>query len=408
MKKYFFKWFGIIFILVLLPIVLIWCTSTVNNNEQNDSLVDENKTPTITTLAAPIPRWENNLIVWDTIKNATSYKLSINNKEFSTTDNFFNLGISDTPTEYAIKVKAIGNNKTYISSEYSQAINIQSKQLRAPYAAVSSIDHTFRLSSDTTSSGSMILTFPDETDFINLYVNDVLYVCDYESNLIIKHNDLHNHIELIINSSMCKAGENELKIQACSYNALYLDGVFLTTKVYKNFPLNNVKVKDGKIEFGSSGMVYSEKYYSNCGFGNVTIPVINHGDYYSDYLDSDPVYIDVYRIRPLNISRVEYKLNQNTYEYECSALLNNDTTYSSTSSGFDYNKLEIIIYVGTFNENYYIQILDVGNLHINNHLKSIDFSVDALMVINKITFRLYNSEHPEYVSSIKTIQVLQL
>lgn len=369
MKKFLFLF---CFLAILLcPLIMVGCSDKESPNNNNPPIT-ENPIQ----LTQPDPVWKNNLVCWDKIDNATSYLITVNDQEFSTAENFYELAIDNIPQTYNIKVKAIGDNKSYLNSNYSDILTLQSKQLSTP--GIYNGDHTFWVNSDH-SSGTIEFTSFENTDFIKLYVNEDIYT--YEKTDVV-----------VISSNMCKAGKNTIKIQACSNNKLYLDSEFLTDVVYKEETPTQVRVENGNIVWGFPSITYNVKY-DGLGYGNISVPVINYG--YMQSLNSDPVYIDVYRIKPLDAYKVDYVYSSQQYIYECFTTLKNDLN-ADTSDGSDYNKLEIVVY--TNQEQKYTFDLNTAQIY-----KTITFSVPALFHIEKVTFKLYNSEHPEYVCSITTI-----
>jgi hypothetical protein len=228
--------------------------------------------------------------------------------------------------------------------------------------------------------GSIKFTTSSVADIIKLYVNDKLYTYNSTN-------------ELIITSEMCEPGKNVIKIKACSSNKLYFDSDYFQTEVYKESTPTNVRIKNGKIVYNIIAIEYQSKYYDYLGYGNICIPVIEHG--YMNSLNSDPVYINVYRTKSISAYRVNCNLDQELFEYQCSVSLDNDLSLDTTA-GADYNKLEIIVY--TYQNQNYTIILNTQDI-----TKTINFSVPAIFAIEKITFRLYNDNHLEYLNSTTTI-----
>ena len=369
MKKCIF----ILIIFISLPLFLMGCAK---NNKANN-IIDNTK-PDKIMLSSPVLYWHENMVCWDEISNASYYEIDINGEVSTTLNNYFDIDITNALQTYNVKVKSVSNSGIYIDSNYSQILTLQTQQLLTPYIYTTSGDHDFEINADG-NAGTIKFTTFDNTDYIKLYVNDNEYVFDCIN-------------EISITSEMCKPGNNIIRIQACSYNKLFFNSDYLTTTISKEDTPFNVRVQDGNIMYDLSTK-YQNKYYDYLGYGYISVPVIKH--HYLNTLNSSPVYIDVYRTRPLDTYRVNCVLDYENNEQRCTAPLRTNLS-SSNLTGADYNKLEIIVY--TYQGDNIIFDVDTQNIQ-----QEVNFSVSTLYTIQKITFRLYNNSHPEYVNTIKTI-----
>lgn len=369
------------FLVVLcLPFFIVGCSDGKKNNENGTTSesTQTTQTPQQIQLEPPVANWQNNLICWNKIDNAIGYIVKVNEEEFSVTNNSYDLTISNSPKTYSIYVKALGDNNNFKSSVYSDELLLNSQYLTTPYISYVSGDTTFRVSEDR-NSGVIDVSINKNTDYLKFFVNDNEYIVEDAD-------------EITILSSMCKSGYNTIKIQACSYNKLFLDSDFLVDDVYKESPPSNVRISNGKIIWGLN-IPYDHSHYDYLGYGNIRVPVICFGLY--NTLNSDPVYIDVYRTKPLDTYSLDYVVDYDLMQYHCLSRLQTDLS-KDMSNGTNYDKLEIIVYTNGGPTH-------TLNIDIEGITKKVEFSVSADAHIKKVTYRLYNSKHPEFLNTITTI-----
>lgn len=75
------------------------------------------------TLDTPVISLNEAILSWNSIDNASKYEVNVNGDKFETTKLEYDLSYIKAHT-FNIKVRAIGDNKKYLDSEESKAINI--------------------------------------------------------------------------------------------------------------------------------------------------------------------------------------------------------------------------------------------------------------------------------------------
>ena len=368
MKKNLFVFLIILFI----PLFFVACS----NDKKNDFNGEKLSTPNL-------PYFENNLIYWEPVYNAKSYILNINGTEYSLITNQAPITIDEQEKQYNIKVKAIGDNKTFGDSDYSETLILNSHKLLNP-----TIQRDFELNrygpGDLGEHGQITLSLGENVDYIKVWVNDIEYKYDVQSSY-----------QLTILKEMCVAGENIIKIQSFSNNKLYLPSGMCTTTINKLYKHLNVISKNGKIYYtipdlngNPTNEVEYKRYIS--GLGDIVVPVINYTT--NNALNSDAVNFNTYRLQGIDSSSLlVYHENKNgSVDFYLIRKFNN------SSEGNDYNSIKIIFYDRGGKPLYTFPIFAKNDPNID-----VDFGMSNFNTYNigKVTATLINSEKPEYLTT---------
>ena len=108
------------FYLLLLFLILISSILIVSCNDSG-----EPSGSPIETLDAPTNiNIDKRIVTWNAVENATGYSVRFANVEYETVEPAFDLHFHGDGGTYEIKVKAIGDGKSYCSSDWSEAANI--------------------------------------------------------------------------------------------------------------------------------------------------------------------------------------------------------------------------------------------------------------------------------------------
>lgn len=365
MKKY----ISLIFMFIFMPLFFCGCGDIAE--QQPDNVI---KLSTPTNLC-----WEDNLIQWDPVYNASSYIVSINDKEYESFINSATLIVEEHVYNYNIKVKARTNNKNYEDSEYSSPFYINLTKLDTPI-----ILQNFK-SNYNGEYGTLLLEVNPNTDFIKIEINDNEYVYDVE-----------NIYELKITKDMCISGINTLYIQACSYNKIYLDSEVCSTTVLKNYEPTNICVENEQILFTKKdvyGNIISDSFCFNepiYQIGEIDVPVINYSN--DNALSSDPVLFKTYKIQGIDSTTLlQYKKNQNGWtDFYLKKV------YNDYISGNNYNMIRIHFYDrgGKILYTFYANIQ-------NDPYRNPEFGMSSFSPydVGKVTATLINTNETAYLTT---------
>ena len=179
--------------------------------------------------------FDRDRIMWDSISEAKSYIVIINGEEYSTENNYYNFNFDMDVTNYVIQVKAIVDEKYYISNGFSE-------ELVAPkMAAPSSVWYN---------DGYIYWESVAGAKEYNLKIGEGANCESY----IVRDNKFAY--------SKFKAGENVIRIQAVSQKNDIVSSKFSKLVLTKLDVVKNVKYENSKIVWEKS--TYDNVEYKVC------------------------------------------------------------------------------------------------------------------------------------------------
>ena len=294
-----------------------------------------------TKLSTPVLMWENGLIKWEAIDNASKYEVSINDQIIYTYKTQIELEISTTKRNYKVKVKSISESADFLNSDFSDVLDFETVKLSSPTNLRYEIDNNSH-------KVNIIWSITDyNADIYQLKINEKIY--NLSANLIeIKEN---TNTSFVSNNLLCKytingelfdVGINEISMQARSFNKYFLSSDITNSlrTLYKNPQLTNIRVKDGTLKYGDNN-VYDTSIWDAI-IDTEPFAVINKENSSETVLWSDPSYVNIYKIHAPQIIECEKSTSGILVK-----LQGYDPSFVGDDKrdiGYDYDKIEIRIY----------------------------------------------------------------
>ena len=381
MKKIFF-----ISLLLVGTLFLGACGGNTNNlpegNIDNNGNQIEGTTPpkeeefAPTRLSTPAVHFDKGTIAWNKVKNATKYEVLINDEVTITYNTSLTLaGITLTPTEYTVQVKAISENPKYLNSQLSDELKFDTHQLSP--VAVQDIEYVKPYSEVSVTLSNFY------GDFINIYINNIFF-------------EQITTPTFNLSNSPFNSGYNTLTFISGSKNPYILNSVPVDIKIYKNNDFYDAKLEDGKIlcrkTADSSYEIYDTSKLSG---GSQTINIENFSypgimqPYAKIIFCSDGIKRTFYKIAKANIVSCEYVLPYNSNLHTVRLKLQNFNTdpllEDRIALGYDYNKIEIIF-----------------DTNISGNTCSFIYDIPSIANYNEYAFTFYSdlSYRPTWVNII--------
>ena len=335
-----------VFILVITIFICSIISGCANNNKNSNS-----DTSNSVQLSAPVPTWNNGVISWDSVDNASKYEVSINNIISYTYETEIKIDVSTSLQHYDIKIKSISEDLNYTNSEFSDELSFDTLKLYSPNLSYT-INHSAHLVTLNWKTSNLY------ADFYELYLNGAYHskISSSDINSYVNENESYiiNNItcSYSLNGDIFSVGTNQFYIKAISNNKYYLPSNNSNImSLNKNSQYTNIRVENGQL-------LYNDNSIYNIDYDMVTkdydFPVINKEipdstsviDPKEHTLWSDPVYINIYRIHYPKI--IECIKNTDSIDITIQGY---DPSYVGTEHkktlGYDYDKIEFIFFLDT-------------------------------------------------------------
>ena len=335
-----------VFILVITIFICSIISGCANNNKNSNS-----DTSNSVQLSAPVPTWNNGVISWDSVDNASKYEVSINNIISYTYETEIKIDVSTSLQHYDIKIKSISEDLNYTNSEFSDELSFDTLKLYSPNLSYT-INHSAHLVTLNLKTSNLY------ADFYELYLNGAYHskISSSDINSYVNENESYiiNNItcSYSLNGDIFSVGTNQFYIKAISNNKYYLPSNNSNImSLNKNSQYTNIRVENGQL-------LYNDNSIYNIDYDMVTkdynFPVINKEipdstsviDPKEHTLWSDPVYINIYRIHYPKI--IECIKNTDSIDITIQGY---DPSYVGTEHkktlGYDYDKIEFIFFLDT-------------------------------------------------------------
>lgn len=335
-----------VFILVITIFICSIISGCANNNKNSNS-----DTSNSVQLSAPVPTWNNGVISWDSVDNASKYEVSINNIISYTYETEIKIDVSTSLQHYDIKIKSISEDLNYTNSEFSDELSFDTLKLYSPNLSYT-INHSAHLVTLNWKTSNLY------ADFYELYLNGAYHskISSSDINSYVNENESYiiNNItcSYSLNGDIFSVGTNQFYIKAISNNKYYLPSNNSNImSLNKNSQYTNIRVENGQL-------LYNDNSIYNIDYDMVTkdynFPVINKEipdstsviDPKEHTLWSDPVYVNIYRIHYPKI--IECIKNIDSIDITIQGY---DPSYVGTEHkktlGYDYDKIEFIFFLDT-------------------------------------------------------------
>ena len=335
-----------VFILVITIFICSIISGCANNNKNSNS-----DTSNSVQLSAPVPTWNNGVISWDSVDNASKYEVSINNIISYTYETEIKIDVSTSLQHYDIKIKSISEDLNYTNSEFSDELSFDTLKLYSPNLSYT-INHSAHLVTLNWKTSNLY------ADFYELYLNGAYHskISSSDINSYVNENESYiiNNItcSYSLNGDIFSVGTNQFYIKAISNNKYYLPSNNSNImSLNKNSQYTNIRVENGQL-------LYNDNSIYNIDYDMVTkdydFPVINKEipdstsviDPKEHTLWSDPVYVNIYRIHYPKI--IECIKNTDSIDITIQGY---DPSYVGTEHkktlGYDYDKIEFIFFLDT-------------------------------------------------------------
>ena len=335
-----------VFILVITIFICSIISGCANNNKNSNA-----DTSNSVQLSAPVPTWNNGVISWDSVDNASKYEVSINNIISYTYETEIKIDVSTSLQHYDIKIKSISEDLNYTNSEFSDELSFDTLKLYSPNLSYT-INHSAHLVTLNWKTSNLY------ADFYELYLNGAYHskISSSDINSYVNENESYiiNNItcSYSLNGDIFSVGTNQFYIKAISNNKYYLPSNNSNImSLNKNSQYTNIRVENGQL-------LYNDNSIYNIDYDMVTkdynFPVINKEipdstsviDPKEHTLWSDPVYINIYRIHYPKI--IECIKNTDSIDITIQGY---DPSYVGTEHkktlGYDYDKIEFIFFLDT-------------------------------------------------------------
>lgn len=335
-----------VFILVITIFICSIISGCANNNKNSNS-----DTSNSVQLSAPVPTWNNGVISWDSVDNASKYEVSINNIISYTYETEIKIDVSTSLQHYDIKIKSISEDLNYTNSEFSDELSFDTLKLYSPNLSYT-INHSAHLVTLNWKTSNLY------ADFYELYLNGAYHskISSSDINSYVNENKSYiiNNItcSYSLNGDIFSVGTNQFYIKAISNNKYYLPSNNSNImSLNKNSQYTNIRVENGQL-------LYNDNSIYNIDYDMVTkdynFPVINKEipdstsviDPKEHTLWSDPVYVNIYRIHYPKI--IECIKNTDSIDITIQGY---DPSYVGTEHkktlGYDYDKIEFIFFLDT-------------------------------------------------------------
>ena len=335
-----------VFILVITIFICSIISGCANNNKNSNS-----DTSNSVQLSAPVPTWNNGVISWDSVDNASKYEVSINNIISYTYETEIKIDVSTSLQHYDIRIKSISEDLNYTNSEFSDELSFDTLKLYSPNLSYT-INHSAHLVTLNWKTSNLY------ADFYELYLNGAYHskISSSDINSYVNENESYiiNNItcSYSLNGDIFSVGTNQFYIKAISNNKYYLPSNNSNImSLNKNSQYTNIRVENGQL-------LYNDNSIYNIDYDMVTkdynFPVINKEipdstsviDPKEHTLWSDPVYVNIYRIHYPKI--IECIKNIDSIDITIQGY---DPSYVGTEHkktlGYDYDKIEFIFFLDT-------------------------------------------------------------
>ena len=335
-----------VFILVITIFICSIIIGCANNNKNSNS-----DTSNSVQLSAPVPTWNNGVISWDSVDNASKYEVSINDIISYTYETEIKIDVSTSLQHYDIKIKSISEDLNYTNSEFSDELSFDTLKLYSPNLSYT-INHSAHLVTLNWKTSNLY------ADFYELYLNGAYHskISSSDINSYVNENESYiiNNItcSYSLNGDIFSVGTNQFYIKAISNNKYYLPSNNSNImSLNKNSQYTNIRVENGQL-------LYNDNSIYNIDYDMVTkdysFPVINKEipdstsviDPKEHTLWSDPVYVNIYRIHYPKI--IECIKNTDSIDITIQGY---DPSYVGTEHkktlGYDYDKIEFIFFLDT-------------------------------------------------------------
>lgn len=335
-----------VFILVITIFICSIISGCANNNKNSNP-----DTSNSVQLSAPVPTWNNGVISWDSVDNASKYEVSINNIISYTYETEIKIDVSTSLQHYDIKIKSISEDLNYTNSEFSDELSFDTLKLYSPNLSYT-INHSAHLVTLNWKTSNLY------ADFYELYLNGAYHskISSSDINSYVNENESYiiNNItcSYSLNGDIFSVGTNQFYIKAISNNKYYLPSNNSNImSLNKNSQYTNIRVENGQL-------LYNDNSIYNIDYDMVTkdynFPVINKEipdstsviDPKEHTLWSDPVYVNIYRIHYPKI--IECIKNTDSIDITIQGY---DPSYVGTEHkktlGYDYDKIEFIFFLDT-------------------------------------------------------------
>ena len=205
-----------VFILVITIFICSIISGCANNNKNSNS-----DTSNSVQLSAPVPTWNNGVISWDSVDNASKYEVSINNIISYTYETEIKIDVSTSLQHYDIKIKSISEDLNYTNSEFSDELSFDTLKLYSPNLSYT-INHSAHLVTLNWKTSNLY------ADFYELYLNGAYHskISSSDINSYVNENESYiiNNItcSYSLNGDIFSVGTNQFYIKAISNNKYYL------------------------------------------------------------------------------------------------------------------------------------------------------------------------------------------
>ncbi len=252
----------------------ILCFSACSNPDTTPS------SPTV--LSTPVIRYDNGTILWDEVKNAEKYEVSINNEIFITYNCYYNIPVTNDQLPYTVKVKSV--SQTMTDSDFSQSLTFSARLLKK----ITNVSMNFNHNSD---EYTLSWTRSDCEKYT---------ICINQKKYITENNSLKTK------SSDYVTGENIISVQPLG-NTYDVIPEASTLSVEKSQPFadtSNIRIEDGCLIYGHNS-IYSTNHLPS---GKTNIIQISNIE--ENKIKSDGPIFSAYKVSPPKITNANLDLDR--------------------------------------------------------------------------------------------------